>query len=89
MAKSIPNCRKIWQHLILHDPPIVYPNWDFWFENMPSGNPDFGSCLLCYSGSGWDAAVFEDQGDRIGVWYGKFLLKLQMQPTFLGGFFHG
>jgi hypothetical protein len=18
-----------------------YPNWDFWFENTPSGNPDF------------------------------------------------
>jgi hypothetical protein len=18
----------------------IYPNWDFWFENMPSGNPD-------------------------------------------------
>jgi hypothetical protein len=18
---------------------IIYPNWDFWFENMPSGNP--------------------------------------------------
>jgi hypothetical protein len=17
----------------------IYPNWDFWFENMPSGNP--------------------------------------------------
>jgi hypothetical protein len=18
----------------------IYPNWDFWFENKPSGNPD-------------------------------------------------
>jgi hypothetical protein len=18
----------------------IYPNWEFWFENMPSGNPD-------------------------------------------------
>jgi hypothetical protein len=21
-------------------PSIIYPNWDFWLENMPSGNPD-------------------------------------------------
>jgi hypothetical protein len=20
-------------------PSKIYPNWDFWFENMPSGNP--------------------------------------------------
>jgi hypothetical protein len=22
-------------------PSKIYPNWDFWFENKPSGNPDF------------------------------------------------
>jgi hypothetical protein len=21
----------------------IYPNWDFWFENIPSGNPDAGA----------------------------------------------
>jgi hypothetical protein len=21
----------------------VYPNWDFWFENRPSGNPGVGT----------------------------------------------
>jgi hypothetical protein len=21
-------------------PSKIYPNWDFWFENIPSGNPD-------------------------------------------------
>jgi hypothetical protein len=21
-------------------PSKIYPNWDSWFENMPSGNPD-------------------------------------------------
>jgi hypothetical protein len=21
----------------------IYPNWDFWLENIPSGNPDFGN----------------------------------------------
>jgi hypothetical protein len=20
-------------------PSKIYPNWDFWFENLPSGNP--------------------------------------------------
>jgi hypothetical protein len=20
----------------------IYPNWDFWFENIPSGNPGVG-----------------------------------------------
>jgi hypothetical protein len=24
----------------LQDPPKIYPNLDFWFENMRSGNPD-------------------------------------------------
>jgi hypothetical protein len=22
-------------------PSKIYPNWDFWFENKPSGNPAF------------------------------------------------
>jgi hypothetical protein len=22
-------------------PSKIYPNWDFWFEHKPSGNPDF------------------------------------------------
>jgi hypothetical protein len=29
------NGHKIYQHL----PSKIYPNWDFWFENIPSGNP--------------------------------------------------
>jgi hypothetical protein len=24
----------------------MYPNWYFWFENKPSGNPEFGSRTL-------------------------------------------
>jgi hypothetical protein len=24
-------------------PSKIFPNWDFWFENMPSGNPDFST----------------------------------------------
>jgi hypothetical protein len=23
----------------LQGPPKIYLNWDFWFENIPSGNP--------------------------------------------------
>jgi hypothetical protein len=23
----------------------IYPNWDFWFEKKPSGNPEFGKIL--------------------------------------------
>jgi hypothetical protein len=24
----------------IHRPSKIDPNWDFWFENKPSGNPD-------------------------------------------------
>jgi hypothetical protein len=24
----------------LQDSTKFYPNWDYWFENIPSGNPD-------------------------------------------------
>jgi hypothetical protein len=27
-------------------PSKIYPNWDFWFENKPSGNPL--SLLVCH-----------------------------------------
>jgi hypothetical protein len=26
-------------------PSIIYPKWDFWFENKPSGNPELMSKL--------------------------------------------
>jgi hypothetical protein len=26
-------------------PSKIYPNWDFWFENKPSGNP--GGKVVC------------------------------------------
>jgi hypothetical protein len=25
---------------------LIYPNWDFWFENKPSGNPEFVAAFL-------------------------------------------
>jgi hypothetical protein len=34
---NIPNGRKIYQHFPFH--------WDFWFENIPFGNPDLESIL--------------------------------------------
>jgi hypothetical protein len=27
-------------------PPKIYPNYDFWFENIPSGNPARIVCFL-------------------------------------------
>jgi hypothetical protein len=27
-------------------PSKIYPNWDFWFENKPSGNPEFRRVVL-------------------------------------------
>jgi hypothetical protein len=26
-------------------PSKIYPNWDFWLENIPSGNPDSHLCI--------------------------------------------
>jgi hypothetical protein len=38
----IPNGPKIYQHLPFQGPPY----WDFSFENIPSGNPDFNTAKL-------------------------------------------
>jgi hypothetical protein len=44
--KSVPNGHKIFQMVIkyhnifLPRPSKFDQNWDFWFENKPSGNPD-------------------------------------------------
>jgi hypothetical protein len=35
-------------------PSKFYPNWDFWFENIPSGNPDCGMTEL--KGASWLSA---------------------------------
>jgi hypothetical protein len=39
--QNIPTGRKIYQHILFQDPPKFSPNWDVWFENIPSGNPAF------------------------------------------------
>jgi hypothetical protein len=41
--QNIPNGHKIY---IIARPSKIYPNWDFWFENMPSGNPALESLHL-------------------------------------------
>jgi hypothetical protein len=39
--QHIPNGQLIYQHLPLKDTNYkIYPNWDFWLESIPSGNPD-------------------------------------------------
>jgi hypothetical protein len=37
LAAKRPNVHKVIP--TLQDPPKIYPNWDFWFENIPSGDP--------------------------------------------------
>jgi hypothetical protein len=39
--KIYPNGHKIDQTAIFLGK--IYPKWDFWFENMPSGNPGVNS----------------------------------------------
>jgi hypothetical protein len=37
---KIPNGHKMYQHFPLYlRPSKIYPDWDFWFEKIPSGNP--------------------------------------------------
>jgi hypothetical protein len=46
MVMKYHKCRKIIQiNITLSNlrPPKIYPNWDFWFENKPSGNPGLQS----------------------------------------------
>jgi hypothetical protein len=45
---NIPNGRKIYPFFNLM-PSKIYPNWEFWFENKPSGNP--GKKVTMFSSS--------------------------------------
>jgi hypothetical protein len=38
-VKLRPTVHKIYQHLLLQVPRKITQNLDFWFENIPSGNP--------------------------------------------------
>jgi hypothetical protein len=59
-AQNVPNCHKISpmsakyskrpQNIFTFSnqrPSKIYPNWDFWFQNKPSGNPGRLSKPLC------------------------------------------
>jgi hypothetical protein len=37
--QTTPNGHKIYQHFPFKGPPKIHPNWDFWYESKPSGNP--------------------------------------------------
>jgi hypothetical protein len=42
--QNIPNIQKVQQSISsIASPSKIYPNYDFWFETMPSGNPGFNS----------------------------------------------
>jgi hypothetical protein len=55
MALDIPNGHIIYQHFPFQGPPKICPNW---FENKPSGNPDFQQRTKCILAGG--------KGDQIG-----------------------
>jgi hypothetical protein len=47
-VENVPDCHKIyqmaieytkWPNFSVSKPSKIYPNWDFWFENIASGNP--------------------------------------------------
>jgi hypothetical protein len=43
-----PNVHKIYLPYIFHSKPSkIYPNLDFWFENIPSGNPAAVHKIVC------------------------------------------
>jgi hypothetical protein len=43
---NIPKGHKMYQHFPFQGPPkYVYPNWDFLYENKPSGNPVCGRTM--------------------------------------------
>jgi hypothetical protein len=37
--ETTPNVCKKYQHPPLQEPPKICPKWDYWFENLSSGNP--------------------------------------------------
>jgi hypothetical protein len=59
-GKNVPNGHKISQMSVKYSkwplnistfsnlrPSKIYPNWDFWFEKKPSGNPGVPSTTQC------------------------------------------
>jgi hypothetical protein len=70
-STNLPNDHKIYQTAVIYSkwpkniptfsissPSKIYPNWDFGFEKIPSGNPGLG--LFCWVKSN------PKQGDQIG-----------------------
>jgi hypothetical protein len=41
-------------------PSKIYPRWNFWFENMPSGNPETG---------GGERTEIQLVNGRVAKWY--------------------
>jgi hypothetical protein len=43
MTSRLPNGHKMYQRkyikILIPRPSEIDPNWDFWYENLPSGNP--------------------------------------------------
>jgi hypothetical protein len=68
--KNIPNDQQIYQMAIKHPkrptssiarPSKIYPNWNFWFENAPSGNPGVNELIIIF----WCLSSEQDLGSGI------------------------
>jgi hypothetical protein len=59
----------MYQHLPSQNTPKIYPTWDFWFVNIPSGNPDFDFFfqLFFVQEKKGDFFVFESNVESSGV----------------------
>jgi hypothetical protein len=58
--QTTPNGHKIYQHFPFKGPPKIHPNWDFWYESKPSGNPgDLISIAVVNSTRINDKNIFE------------------------------
>jgi hypothetical protein len=40
-SQNIPNGHRKYKRFFISRPSKIYPNLDFWFENIPSGNPAY------------------------------------------------
>jgi hypothetical protein len=52
-------------------PSKIYPNWDFWYENIPSGNPAFQASII-YPGNRkaiGQLSTYLESSYRLGLQY--------------------
>jgi hypothetical protein len=69
--KTVPSGHKIFQHFPFQRTSQMYPIWDFWYENEPSGSPAFRRVIGRERGwhADWTLSLFIeiDKEDKILV----------------------